>query len=129
MTGFRAGNIEEAVLMLNTRTVLFALGSLALTLALVLHSRTATGQAAQPTTEIKVDNFTFSPETLTVPANSTVTWTNKDDVPHVIASTDGLFRSKGLDTDDHYSFKFTKPGTYNYFCSIHPKMTGKIVVQ
>src|SRR5690348_18407899 len=88
MTGFRAGNIEEAVLMLNTRTVLFALGSLALTLALVLHSRTATGQAAQPTTEIKVDNFTFSPETLTVPANSTVTWTNKDDVPHVIASTE-----------------------------------------
>ena len=115
--------------MLNTRTVLFALGSLALTLALVLHSRTATGQATQPTTEIKVDNFTFSPETLTVPANSTVTWTNKDDVPHVIASTDGLFRSKGLDSDDHYSFKFTKPGTYNYFCSIHPKMTGKIVVQ
>ncbi len=115
--------------MLKTRNVLFAIGSLALIVAFVLHSRTATGQAAQPAAEIRVDNFTFTPETLTVPANSTVTWTNKDDVPHVIASTDGLFRSKGLDTDDHYSFKFTKPGTYNYFCSIHPKMTGKIVVQ
>lgn len=112
--------------MLKIRSLVIALGSLALVLAVVL--RSATGETAQPA-EIKVDNFTFTPETLTVVANSTVTWTNKDDVPHVIASTDGLFRSKGLDTDDHYSFKFTKPGTYNYFCAIHPKMTGKIVVQ
>ncbi len=116
--------------MLKLRSLVIALGSLAVVVAIVLHSGAATGQTAQPQTiEIKVDNFTFSPETLTIPANSTVTWTNKDDVPHVIASTDGLFRSKGLDTDDHYSFKFSKPGTYNYFCAIHPKMTGKIVVQ
>ena len=72
---------------------------------------------------------TFSPDVVTVPENSTVIWTNKDDVPHVIASIDGVFRSKGLDTDDHYSFKFTTPGTYSYYCSIHPKMTGKIIVQ
>lgn len=110
------------------RSLLIAVGSLALILAVVLRSGSATGQAVQ-TTEIRVDNFTFTPETLTVPANSTVTWTNKDDVPHVIASTDGMFRSKGLDTDDHYSFKFSQPGTYTYYCSIHPKMTGKIVVQ
>jgi plastocyanin len=115
--------------MLKTRSLLIAIGSLALILTVVLRSGNAAGQNAQVQPEIKVDNFTFSPETLTVPANSTVIWTNKDDVPHVIASTDGLFRSKGLDTDDHYSFKFTKPGTYNYFCAIHPKMTGKIVVQ
>jgi len=115
--------------MLKTRSLLIAVGSLALILTVVLRSGSAAGQNAQVQPEIKVDNFTFSPETLTVPANSTVIWTNKDDVPHVIASTDGLFRSKGLDTDDHYSFKFTKPGTYNYFCAIHPKMTGKIVVQ
>lgn len=115
--------------MLKIRSLLIAVGSLALVLGIVLRSGTASGQTAQPGPEIKVDNFTFSPETLTVPANSTVTWTNKDDVPHVIASTDGLFRSKGLDTDDHYSFRFSKPGTYNYYCSIHPKMTGKIVVQ
>ena len=103
---------------------------LGLFLAVVLRSATATGQpAGTPATEVKVDNFTFSPEVVTVPVNSTVTWTNKDDVPHVIASTNAMFRSKGLDTDDHYSFTFTQPGTYSYYCSIHPKMTGKIVVQ
>lgn len=79
--------------------------------------------------EVKVDNFTFAPETITVPANADVTWLNRDDVPHVIASTDGLFRSKALDTDDKYTFTFTKPGTYSYFCAIHPKMVGKIIVR
>jgi len=80
-------------------------------------------------TEVRVDNFSFGPETLTVPVNSTVTWINKDDVPHVIASNDGLFKSKALDTDDKYSYTFTKAGTYGYYCSVHPKMVGKIVVQ
>lgn len=79
--------------------------------------------------EVSVDNFTFGPETITVAANSTVTWVNHDDVPHVIASTDGLFRSKALDTDDKYSFTFAKPGTYPYFCAVHPKMVGKIIVR
>jgi plastocyanin len=79
--------------------------------------------------EIRVDNFTFGPETLTVPANSTVTWINKDDVPHVIASNEGLFKSKALDTDDKFAYTFTKAGTYSYYCSIHPKMVGKIIVQ
>ena len=83
---------------------------------------------AQPS-QIKVDNFTFGPDTLTVPVNSTVTWVNKDDIPHVIASNDGLFKSKALDTDDKFSFTFTKAGTYPYYCSIHPKMTGKVVVE
>jgi plastocyanin len=114
--------------MLKLRSLTIAAGTLTLVMVVALRSAPATGQSAQAA-EIKVDNFTFTPETLRVPKNSTVTWSNKDDVPHVIASTDGLFRSKGLDTDDHYSFKFTKPGTYNYFCAIHPKMTGKIVVQ
>jgi plastocyanin len=96
----------------------------------VLHARNASSQDANTrSTEIKVDNFTFSPGTLIVAVGSSVTWTNKDDIPHVIASTDGLFKSKALDTDDHYSYHFTKAGTYNYFCSIHPKMTGKIIVQ
>ena len=79
--------------------------------------------------EVQIDNFTFGPDTLTVAVNSTVTWINKDDVPHVIASTDGVFRSKALDTDDKYSFTFAKAGTYAYFCSVHPKMLGKIVVK
>ena len=116
--------------MLRLRSVLIATLGLALILAVVLRSARATGQTApSQATEIKIDNFTFSPDVMTVPKDSTVTWTNKDDVPHVIASTDGAFRSKGLDTDDHYSFKFTSPGIYSYYCSIHPKMMGKIIVQ
>ena len=61
--------------------------------------------------------------------NSTVTWVNKDDIPHVIASNDGLFKSKALDTDQSFSYTFTKPGTYSYFCAIHPFMTARIIVQ
>lgn len=79
---------------------------------------------------VKIDNFSFGPATITIPAGSTVTWTNNDDVPHVVTSDDTkMFKSKPLDTDDHFSFTFTKPGIYNYYCAIHPKMTAKIVVQ
>ena len=102
---------------------------LALAVVLVLHpTRAKSEEAKSSPMEVNVDNFTFGPDTLTVPANSTVTWVNKDDVPHVIASNDGLFKSKALDTDDKYSYTFTKAGTYSYYCSIHPKMVGKIVV-
>ena len=78
---------------------------------------------------VKIDNFSFGPATVTVPVGTTVTWTNRDDIPHTVVSTDGVFKSKALDTDDKFSFVFSKPGTYPYFCSIHPKMTGQIVVQ
>ena len=117
--------------MSGKRFEVFAIAIAILTIGVLMvnvaKARGETGKALP--TQITVDNFTFTPGTLTVPVNSTVTWMNKDDVPHVIASTDGLFRSKGLDTDDHFSYTFTKPGTYAYFCSIHPKMVGKIVVQ
>ena len=96
---------------------------------LVLHPTGAKGEAAASRMEVRVDNFTFGPATLTVPVNSTVTWVNKDDLPHVIASNDGVFKSKALDTEDEYSFTFSKPGTYAYFCSIHPKMVGTIIVK
>jgi plastocyanin len=79
--------------------------------------------------EVKVDNFTFSPNTLAVPLNSPVTWVNRDDIPHVIASNDGVFKSKALDTDQKFSYTFTKAGTYPYYCSVHPTMVGKIVVK
>ncbi len=92
-------------------------------------ARAGSEDAKSSPTEVRVDNFTFSPETLTVPVNNAVTWVNKDDVPHVIASNDGLFKSKALDTDDKYSYTFTKAGSYSYYCSVHPKMVGKIVVQ
>ena len=88
--------------------------------------------AASPTggNAVAIDNFTFEPQTLTVPTGTTVTWTNHDDVPHTVTSDDKTtFASKGLDTDDTYSFQFTKPGTYAYFCSIHPVMTATVIVK
>src|ERR1700761_2893638 len=78
---------------------------------------------------VKIDNFVFGPQTLTVPVGTTVTWTNSDDIPHTSVSTDGVFKSKVLDTDEKFSYTFTKAGTYPYYCTIHPKMTGTVVVQ
>jgi plastocyanin len=78
---------------------------------------------------IKIDNFSFSPATLTVPVGAKVTWTNHDDIPHNIVSSEQKFKSKPLDTDDSYSFTFSAPGTYQYFCGLHPKMVGKIIVE
>ena len=79
--------------------------------------------------EIKIDNFTFSPDRLTVKAGATVTWTNRDDIPHTVTSSSKLFRSNALDTDDKYGFTFATPGVYQYFCSLHPHMVGTIVVE
>ena len=79
--------------------------------------------------EVKIDNFSFGPETLKVSPGTTVTWINRDDIPHTVVSTDGVFKSKVRDTDEKFSYTFAKPGTYPYFCSVHPKMTGKVVVQ
>jgi plastocyanin len=79
---------------------------------------------------VTIDNFSFTPATETVKAGTTVTWTNKDDIPHGIGATNNAFpKSKALDTDDSYSFTFTTPGTYQYFCYLHPKMVGTIVVE
>jgi plastocyanin len=77
---------------------------------------------------VTIDNFTFAPAQLTVKAGTTVTWTNRDDIPHTVVSA-GQFRSKALDTDDKYSFTFTKAGDYEYFCSLHPHMVGMIKVE
>jgi plastocyanin len=91
----------------------------------------ASAQEKAATMEVKIDNFSFGPVTLTVPAGATVRWTNRDDIPHTVVSTDDpkAFKSKVLDTDEKFSFTFGKAGTYPYFCSIHPKMTGKVIVQ
>jgi len=86
-------------------------------------------QSPAKTAEVKIDNFSFGPAAATVAVGTTITWTNHDDIPHTVTSTDGVFKSKVLDTDEKFSFTFDKPGTYPYFCTIHPKMTGKVVVQ
>jgi amicyanin len=95
--------------------------------AVVLPGHAQTGALASA---VSIDNFTFTPPNLTVKAGTTVTWINRDDIPHGIASANNAFtKSKALDTDDSYSFTFTTPGTYQYFCYVHPHMTGTIVVQ
>jgi plastocyanin len=92
-------------------------------------ARAGQAQTQASGVEVKIDNFSFGPGIVTVPVGTTVTWTNRDDIPHTVVSDDKVFKSKVLDTDEKFSYTFTKPGTYAYFCSIHPKMTGKVVVQ
>lgn len=77
---------------------------------------------------VTIDNFTFEPAQLTIKVGTTVTWKNRDDIPHTVVSA-GKFRSKTLDTDDSFSFTFTSAGEYKYFCSLHPHMTGMITVE
>ena len=78
---------------------------------------------------VKIDNFTFDPPRLTVKAGTSVTWYNQDDIPHTVTASEKQFKSKTLDTDDKFTFTFTTPGTYEYFCSLHPHMTGVVVVE
>jgi plastocyanin len=85
--------------------------------------------AQAATVEVKIDNFVFNPQTITVKAGDTVTWINHDDIPHTATSKTGVFRSKALDTDDKFSFTFATPGSFAYFCALHPHMTGSIVVE
>ena len=80
-------------------------------------------------TKVVVKDFTFKPTPVTVKAGATVTWTNMDDEPHTVVSDTGVFKSGGMDTNESFSFKFDKPGTYHFTCSIHPRMVGTIVVQ
>ena len=88
------------------------------------------GKAATPAApQFLIKDFMFTPMSVTVKAGDTVTWTNKDDEPHTVVSDNGLFRSAALDTDETFSFKFDKPGTYHFACSIHPRMVGTIVVE
>jgi amicyanin len=97
--------------------------------ALALVSATASGEA--PPVAIAIDNFAFSMPQLTIAAGTTVTWTNKDDEPHTIRAqgANPAFHSPALDKGDSYSFVFKDPGTYAYYCTIHPHMVGTIVVQ
>jgi plastocyanin len=80
-------------------------------------------------TTITIDNFTFGPPELTVATGTKVTWVNHDDIPHSVVENDKKFRSQALDTDESYSFTFTTAGTFQYFCGLHPHMTGKVIVK
>lgn len=91
--------------------------------------------AASPNTksekpnQIVIGDFEFAPATLTVPVGTTITWTNRDDEAHTVNSVTDVFKSSPMDTDDKFSFKFTAPGTYPYYCKLHPHMKGQIVVR
>jgi len=106
-----------------------ALVVIAMLLSVGSLSVAANDQPLAATAEVKIDNFSFGPQTLTVPVGATVTWTNRDDIPHTVVSTDGVFKSKVRDTDEQFSYTFAKAGTYPYYCSVHPKMTGTVVVK
>jgi plastocyanin len=106
------------------------LAACAVLLALVASAAPRGAGAETPdTTVVVAHEFMFAPTALTVKAGSTVTWTNKDEEPHTIVSDSGLFRSGAIDTNESFSFRFDKPGTYHYACSIHPRMVGTIIVQ
>ena len=87
----------------------------------------ASAQAADA--EVQIDQFAFAPQRVTVKAGTTLIWINDDDIPHTVTSSNKSFKSNALDTKDKFSFTFTTPGTYEYFCSLHPHMTGTIVVE
>ena len=111
---------------------IFCLASWTLT-ALISFQAVPPGVAAAPAAagkaEVRIDNFSFLPNALTVKAGAQITWTNGDDIPHTVVSDGRTFKSKVLGTGEKFSFTAGKPGTYSYSCSIHPNMTGKVVVE
>jgi plastocyanin len=109
------------------RSVILSVLFLLAILALEISNLSAPAQTADAT--VTIDNFTFEPQRLTVKTGTTVTWINQDDIPHALASNAKVFKSKALDTDDKFSFTFATPGVYDYFCSMHPHMTGTILVE
>jgi amicyanin len=95
--------------------------------ALMINS--AVAAPAAPVATVKIANFTFQAPVVTVKPGSTVTWVNDDDIPHTVTANDKSFKSKVLDSGDKFSFTFAKPGEFGYFCSLHPHMTGKVIVR
>ncbi len=116
----------EAIMNHTTARILLC-ALLAAPLSMSSLAATPGGEASAPS--VHIDNFTFSPKEITIPLGGTVTWVNDDDIPQALATTDKAFRSKAMDTEEKFSFTFNKPGTYAYFCSLHPHMQGKVIVR
>ena len=117
--------------------VLIAIASLMILLTTVSQAQrenasgklAATAAGTDAGTQVMIDNFVYSPVALTVKVGTTVTWINHDDIPHTVDSTQGKFKSAALDTDGKFEFQFKEAGEYPFYCRIHPKMTGKVIVQ
>ena len=103
--------------------------AIALAAAVLAAGAPASQGAPAADAKVQIDQYAFLPQRITVKPGTTVTWTNDDDDSHTVASSSKLFKSKALDTADKFSFTFTTPGTYEYFCSLHPHMTGAVVVE
>jgi plastocyanin len=114
---------------MSLRRLLSVSAMVAVLLGCVMPNGATAADSPAASTIVMARDFMFAPAALTVDAGATVTWTNKDDEPHTVVSDAGLFRSGALDTGESFSFKFDRPGTYRYVCSIHPRMVGTIVVQ
>lgn len=110
--------------VLATATVVFAFAITA-----TVHRLVAGRPVDASSVEVKIDNFSFTPASLAVRVGTQITWINRDDIPHTVVEEDKIFKSRVLDTDEKFTFTPTKPGTYKYYCSIHPKMTAKLVVE
>jgi amicyanin len=115
--------------MNNYRNLKTNVGTVIVMTALSLGALGQSNSASASKAEVTIDNFTFQAPTITVAVGTEVTWINRDDMPHTIASDDKMLKSKALDTDERFSFTFAAAGTYHYLCSIHPKMTGEVIVK
>jgi plastocyanin len=111
------------------RILSFQAAALATAAVMMMAVATMTHAAPPASAAVRIDNFTFKDPVVTVKPGTTITWTNGDAVPHTVVAKDGSFRSKVLDTGDRFSFTFAKPGQFGYFCSLHPHMTGTVVVK
>ncbi len=118
----------KAFLSVGTAVVAAALVAAAVSAAGAGEARQAE-KGTPPAAAVTIDNFRFAPQTVTVKRGTTVTWTNRDDMPHTVVSEGKEFASGALDTDATFSYTFEKAGTFDYFCSIHPRMTGRVVVK
>ena len=117
----------ESTLRAGALALTLSAAALGIVILMTSPASAAAPAAAGPT--VKIDNFVFGPAALTVTAGTTVTWVNQDDIPHTVVASDKSFKSKVLDSDERFSFTFTRPGEYDYFCSLHPHMTGKVIVK
>jgi plastocyanin len=123
--------MKKENLMIRGFKMLTFQGAVLVTSALMMSTVAVMSKAAPApaSAAVHIGNFTFKSPALTVRPGTTVTWTNDDDIPHTVVSKDGVFKSKVLDTGNQFSFTFAKPGQFGYFCSLHPHMTGTIIVK
>ncbi len=119
--------MKSYMLRIAVCAALLAIGAVSATVRSNYFVRAAEDQPAA--ISITIDNFSFTPKEITVSKGTTVTWINHDDVPHTVVSADKKFKSRALDTDDKFSFTFSDSGAYGYFCSVHPVMTGRVIVK